>query len=360
MSTSSCMHLRIFPCWLEKETHLAHITQLRKKIWQRKAALQINTPPIYEGLSLQRRAQAQQCHRKWRNGAFDVWLDRSSCSFAALEGTNPICVITTQNVTTICLSQVTLLIFKLQPENSNLKIMAWNVSEGCHLKADYFKEIMRGGILFHDTCDCMSYHHQDNTGAVVWCRHHRPLPLSSQIHYLGNRKVRKLLIKDVPTLWLLQAVCRHLKPSVSSPLKEKWRKKNNDILISRQRKSSSWQQPNSPATGEEKGREEEKDWAKTTHEDTFEDIFTHSLYVTSPYLMSFSYCRLPGFCWFPLRSGETPCGGSKGEEVSALLACQKYEPHSEWLTCLSVPHPMAALPHYPLNTHYNSKFKKCM
>lgn len=172
MSTSSCMHLRIFLCWLEKETHLAHITQLRKKLWQRKAPLQINTPPIYEGLSLQRRAQAQQCHRKWRNGAFDVWLDRSLCSFAAFEGTNPICVITTQNVTTICLSQVTLLIFKLQPENSNLKIMAWNVSEGCHLKADYFKEIKRGGILFPDTCDCMSYHHQDNTGAVVWCRHH--------------------------------------------------------------------------------------------------------------------------------------------------------------------------------------------
>lgn len=172
--------------------------------------------------------------------------------------------------------------------------------------------------------------------------------------------MRKLLIKDVPTLWLLQAVCRHLKPSVSSPLKEKWRKKNSNILISRQRKSSSWQQPNSPATGEEKGREEEKDWAKTTHEDTFEDIFTHSLYATSPFLMSFSYCRLPGFCWFPLRSGETPCGGSKGKEVSALLACQKYESHSEWLTCLSVPHPMAALPHYPLNTHYNIKFKICM
>lgn len=43
---------------------------------------------------------------------------------AALEETNLIYVITTQNVTTICLSQVTLLIFKQQRENSHLKIMA--------------------------------------------------------------------------------------------------------------------------------------------------------------------------------------------------------------------------------------------
>lgn len=31
--------------------------------------------------------------------------------------------------------------------------MARNVSEGCHLKADYWKVIARGGILVPDTCD---------------------------------------------------------------------------------------------------------------------------------------------------------------------------------------------------------------
>lgn len=126
------------------------------------------------------------------------------------------------------------------------------------------------------------------------------------------------------------------------------REKNSNILISRQRNSASWQQPNSPATGEERGREKERDWEKTTHEDTFEDIFTHSLYTTSQHLMSLSYWRLWGLCWFLLRSSETPRANSKGREVSALLTCQKYESHSEWLTCCSAPQPVAALPHYPL------------
>lgn len=168
--------------------------------------------------------------------------------------------------------------------------------------------------------------------------------LFAQIHYLGNGKRRKLLIKDIPTLWLLQAVCRHLEPAVSSPLKEK----KQQHIDQRQRNSASWQQPNSPATGEERGREKERGWEKTTHEDTFEDIFTHSLYTTSQHLMSLSYWRLRGLCWFLLRSSETPRANSKGREVSALLTCQKYESHSEWLTCCSAPQPVAALPHYPL------------
>lgn len=119
--------------------------------------------------------------------------------------------------------------------------------------------------------------------------------LFPQIHYLENGKRRKLLIKDIPTLWLLQAVCRHLEPAVSSPLKER---KNSNILISWQRNSASWQQPNSPATGEEGERDRKRDWEKTTHEDTFEDIFTHSLHTTSQHLMSLSYWRLRGLCWF--------------------------------------------------------------
>lgn len=105
---------------------------------------------------------------------------------------------------------------------------------------------------------------------------------------------------------------------------------------------------NNPTPPQRREREGEKGWEKTTHEDTFEDIFTHSLYTMRPYLMSLSYWRLPGLCWFLLWSGETPRAGSKGEEVSALLGCQTYESHSEWLTCLSAPHPMAALPHYQL------------
>lgn len=97
-----------------------------------------------------------------------------------------------------------------------------------------------------------------------------------------------------------------------------------------------------------RGGERKKDWEKTTHEDTFEDIFTHSLYAMSQHLMSLIYWHLWGLCWFLLRSGETPHANSKGREVSALLTCQKYESHSKWLTCLSAPHPVAALPHYPL------------
>lgn len=131
------------------------------------------------------------------------------------------------------------------------------------------------------------------------------------------------------------------------------REKNSNILISRQRNSASWQQPNSPATGEVRGREKERDWEKTTHEDTFEDIFTHSLYMTSQHLMSLSYWRLWGLCWFLLRSSETPRANSKGREVSALLTCQKYESHSEWLTRRSAPHPVAALPHLPIETYYD-------
>lgn len=34
----------------------------------------------------------------------------------------------------------------------------------------------------------------------------------------------KLLIKDLPTLWLPQAVCRHLEPAASCPLKRKKQK----------------------------------------------------------------------------------------------------------------------------------------
>lgn len=114
-----------------------------------------------------------------------------------------------------------------------------------------------------------------------------------------------------------------------------------------------------------RGREKERDWEKTTHEDTFEDIFTHSLHTTRQHLMSLSYWRLWGLCWFLLRSSETPRANSKGREVSALLTCQKYESHSEWLTHHSAPHPVAALAHYPLKlirTCESTKaaFKQCM
>lgn len=103
-----------------------------------------------------------------------------------------------------------------------------------------------------------------------------------------------------------------------------------------------------PQRGKRGGEWKERDWEKTTHEDTFEDIFTHSLHTTSQYLMSLSYWRLRGLCWYLLRSSETPRANSKGREVSALLTCQKYESHSEWLTHGSTPHLVAALPRYPL------------
>lgn len=168
--------------------------------------------------------------------------------------------------------------------------------------------------------------------------------LFAQIHYLGNGKRRKLLIKDIPTLWLLQAVCRHLEPAVSSPLKEK----KTATYWSADRGTALHDNNLTPPQRGKRGGERKKDWEKTTHEDTFEDIFTHSLYTTSQHLMSLSYWRLRGLCWFLLRSSETPRANSKGREVSALLTCQKYESHSEWLTCCSAPQPVAALPHYPL------------
>lgn len=118
----------------------------------------------------------------------------------------------------------------------------------------------------------------------------------------------KLLIKDVPTLWLLQAVCRHLEPAVSSPLKERERErrveKQGTYWSADRGRALHDNRPDSPATT----REREKDWGrrgggggrgreKTTHEDTFEDIFTHSLYTRSQHLMSRSYWRLQGLCW---------------------------------------------------------------
>lgn len=171
-----------------------------------------------------------------------------------------------------------------------------------------------------------------------------PLPLSTNSLF-RNGKRRKLLIKDIPTLWLLQAVCRHLEPAVSSPLKEK---KNPATYWSADGGTALHDNSLTPPQRGKRGGERKKDWEKTTHEDTFEDIFTHSLHTTSQHLMSLSYWRLWGLCWFLLRSSETPHANSKGREVSALLTCQKYESHSEWLTHCSTPHPMAALPHYPL------------
>lgn len=168
--------------------------------------------------------------------------------------------------------------------------------------------------------------------------------LFPQIHYLGNGKRRKLLIKDVPTLWLLQAVCRHLEPAVSSPLKGK----KTATYWSADRGTALHDNNLTPPQRGKRGGERKKDWEKITHKDIFEDIFTHSLYTTSQHLMSLSYWRLWGLCWFLLRSSETPRANSKGREVSDLLTCQKYESHSEWLTRRSAHHPVAALPHYPL------------
>lgn len=177
---------------------------------------------------------------------------------AALAGATLIYVRTTQNGTTICLSRVTLLIFetaawKLPPQDNGSKRV-----RGVSLKSRLLESnrARRNPRSRHVWLAC-HVSARKNSGAGVWRRHRRPPSLFARIHYLGNRKRRKLLIKDLPTLWLLQAVCRHLKPSVSSPLKGK-KKQNSDILISRQRKSSSWQQPNSPATGEG-GREGERE-----------------------------------------------------------------------------------------------------
>lgn len=81
-----------------------------------------------------------------------------------------------------------------------------------------------------------------------------------------------------------------------------WVGKTGNILISRQRNSTSWQQPRLPRNRGKRGgwgeeKREKRPGENTTHEDTFEDIFTHSLYTRSQHLMSGSYWRLWGLCW---------------------------------------------------------------
>lgn len=132
-----------------------------------------------------------------------------------------------------------------------------------------------------------------------------------------------------------------------------------------------------PTPPQQRGREREmggvggggRGREKTTHEDTFEDIFTHSLYTRSQHLMSRSYWRLQALCWvlffyvlfylflsFPLRSGETPRANSKGREVSALLTCQKSEVPLRMTNALlggTSPPVAAAPPRLPIETHYD-------
>lgn len=188
----------------------------------------------------------------------------------------------------------------LPPQDNGLKCVM-----GCHLKAHYKKVIMWGGGK-PSTLPHVRLHHVMSPAGEHRCCCLVPVQIVStlfaQIHYLGNGKRRKLLIKDVPTLWLLQAVCRHLEPAVSSPLKERKRERGGGgqgTYWSADRGTALHDNsPTPPQRGKRGGRGGEKrGWEKTTHEDTFEDIFTHSLYTRSQHLMSRSYWRLRGLCW---------------------------------------------------------------
>lgn len=106
--------------------------------------------------------------------------------------------------------------------------------------------------------------------------------------------------------------------------------------------------------GRDRG-EGKKETVRKQHMRTHLKIYLHT---TSQHLMSLSYLCLWGLCWFLLRSSETPRANSKGSEVSALLTCQRYELYSEWLTHCSAPHPVAALPHYPLKLIRTGKSSK--
>lgn len=117
--------------------------------------------------------------------------------------------------------------------------------------------------------------------------------------------------------------------------------------------------PTPPQRGKRGGRGGEKrGWEKTTHEDTFEDIFTHSLYTRSQHLMSRSYWRLRGLCWvFVIFFFFPPCWGAVRHLVPTQREgrCQlcslarSLKSHSEWLTRCSAPHPQWLLLHiYPL------------
>lgn len=184
--------------------------------------------------------------------------------------------------------------------------MAWNVSEGCHLKADYWKVIMRGGILFPDTCDCMSHITTRTTQVLLSGTGIIVTSLFAQIHYLGNRKVRKLLIKDVPTLWLLQAVCRHLKPSVSSPLKEKYKKKQKTATYWSADRGRALHDNNltPPQRGKRRG-ERKKKTGRKQHTRTHLKIYLHILSTRWAHIWCLLvigvYQAFVGFCWGAVR-----------------------------------------------------------
>lgn len=97
--------------------------------------------------------------------------------------------------------------------------------------------------------------------------------LFAQIHYLGNGKRRKLLIKDIPTLWLLQAVCRHLEPAVSSPLKEK----KTATYWSADRGTALHDNNLTPPQRGKRGGERKKETGRKQHTRTHLKIYLHIL-----------------------------------------------------------------------------------
>lgn len=123
-------------------------------------------------------------------------------------------------------------------------------------------------------CVGMSCHHQDNTGVVVWCQWRLSPSLFPQIHYLGNGKSRKITDqRRTNSLTSSSCLSTFRTSCVFSSEREK---KNSNILISRQKNSASWQQPNSPATGEE---ERKKDREKNnTRGHIWRYIYTFSLH----------------------------------------------------------------------------------
>lgn len=208
--------------------------------------------------------------------------------------------------------------------------MAWNVSEGCHLKEDYWKVITRGGILLPDTCDCMSCHRQDNTGAVVWRCRHRPPPSLCTDSLFRKQEGEKITDQRRTNSLTSSSCLSTFKTSCVFSSEREMKKKKKQRHIDQPTEEELFMTTTElPRNGGREGERERETERKQCSEDTFEDIFTHSLYTTRPYLMSLSYWRLPGLCWFLLRSGETPRAGSKGGKVSALLACQAYESHSD-------------------------------
>lgn len=185
---------------------------------------------------------------------------------------------------------------RLPPPDNGLKCVRGVSLKSRLLESDHAR---RRDPLSPTRAPALSCHRQDNTGAVV-CRRRRrrrrPSSLFAWIHYLGSGEVRKITDQRRTNSLTSSSCLSTFKTSCVFSSEREMRKKKKEIKrrhIDQPTQEGALHDNSLTPPQRGGGRKEEE----TTHEDTFEDIFTHSLYATSPCLMSLSYRRLPGLCW---------------------------------------------------------------